>query len=136
MGVIPISHLRNAQLSVYRSGGPHDFEHNDVIKQMRKVEEQGSAERPKKLHSILKALALEIRSIYYQEDNERFRCFLIVDECVCDQNGNKHPAHAHIGFCSELSKLDEGDEDQVFSTWAQEQLKLTMEQNIERLLST
>lgn len=41
------------------------------------------------------------------------RAFCVVDECDCDQEGGKHPAHAHIALCGvavaatpELANLD------------------------------
>lgn len=30
------------------------------------------------------------------------RALSVVDECECDQLGNKHPAHAHIALCKNL----------------------------------
>lgn len=131
MGVLPISHLQKAQLSVYRSGGPYALEYAIALQQLRKVEAQGTKENPRVLAAVLRATACAIRGIHYSGAEVPIRCFFIVDECECDQNGNKHPSHAHIGFCCELKKLDEDDEDKMFMTWAQEQLKLTMEQQID-----
>lgn len=42
------------------------------------------------------------------------RAFFVVDECECDAEGNKHPAHAHIGICSALIDGGLKREDEVF----------------------
>ncbi|WP_338425152.1 hypothetical protein [Sphingopyxis kveilinensis] len=32
------------------------------------------------------------------------RALSVVDECECDAQGNKHPAHAHVAICKSLTK--------------------------------
>ncbi len=121
--VIALSHLRKCILSVWREGGQYG-EKITVVREL--LWDAATRFKENELHTILRANAKEIRSLRFENAGASTRCFLIVDECDCDQYGNKHPAHAHIGFCCDLLELDTGEADDIAATWAQQALLFQM----------
>ncbi len=89
---IPKKELAESRLSVYRESNKVAFSREAVIDQIRKT---GSADQS--LESVLSAEVLRIRAISAPGVTGRALC--VRDECECDREGSKHPAHAHIAIC-------------------------------------
>jgi hypothetical protein len=88
--IIPKEHLLTGQLSVWRLDPP-GIAINDLAARLDSIPGQS-------LYALCGLPAGTIRSISRDSD----RAFSVVDECECDQEGNKHPAHAHIALCKSL----------------------------------
>ena len=84
------------------------------------------ADQQNELHAVLQVNAGKVRSQVFPIDELNVRCFFIVDECDCDLEGNKHPAHAHIGLCCDLLRINEDDDDDAVAIWAQKALFMLM----------
>lgn len=87
--LIPKAHLYGGKASVWRVGGVGISIENLVT--------YLTASREDPLFAILAARADDIRAIRLAGTEKR--AFSLVDECECDAEGNKHPAHAHIALC-------------------------------------
>lgn len=55
----------------------------------------------RRLFAVTMAPAGAVREITLSTTGNRALC--VVDECICDAAGNKHPAHAHIALCQDLA---------------------------------
>ncbi|NWG26608.1 MAG: hypothetical protein HXY30_19685 [Pseudorhodoplanes sp.] len=82
---------------------------------------RGSGE---KFDEIRGVAAKEIRRF---EVSDR-RAVSLLDECVMDRNGNRHPAHAHIAICEAVKAAIHRDDDTFIAI--QEGLKLLFEPGI------
>ncbi|WP_407194399.1 hypothetical protein [Bradyrhizobium sp. STM 3566] len=74
-------------------------------------------------HQLRPASVAAIRA--YEVNDERG--FSVLDECDLDDQGSKHPAHAHIAICERLREKITRD-DEVFAG-LQEWLKLLFEKS-------
>ncbi|HMI17944.1 MAG TPA: hypothetical protein VK533_00230 [Sphingomonas sp.] len=100
-GLISRASLFAGQCSVWRLNPP-GIEVADLITIL-------AAGRPEqRLFAISAKTAEQIREIQIEGG---IRAFCVVDECDCDQDGNKHPAHAHIALCKQMiaAGFSEGD---------------------------
>lgn len=88
--VIRKKDLFSGNLSVWRVE-PHGISLAELVERLGAVPEQ-------RLAALCGISARDIRSI----EASGARAFSVVDECDCDRDGNKHPAHAHIALCKSL----------------------------------
>lgn len=88
--LIPRPHLFAGEGSVWRvssQGVSLDY----LVERLR-------ASREDPLFAIVAVPAREIRDIRLGIDGPR--AFSVVDECVCDADGGRHPAHGHVALCN------------------------------------
>ncbi|MGY4237294.1 hypothetical protein ACVIIW_006241 [Bradyrhizobium sp. USDA 4449] len=118
--VVTASHLWNGQLSVWRLGEAVSLDLQQLVALLEPLMVRSNGE---KFNQLRPASVSTIRD--YQINDERG--FSVLDECDLDDDGTKHPAHAHIAICERLKeKIDR--EDEVFAG-LQEWLKLLFERN-------
>lgn len=67
--------------------------------------------RSNPLHKIVTVPASKIRELKLADGR---RAFCVVDECECDQQGNKHEAHAHIALCANARAAGLKQDDEIF----------------------
>lgn len=91
------------ELSVWRLGDtPPSIDLPDLIEFLMRREEDRT------LFAIVWSEAVSIREIRSPLDGSRALC--VLDECVTDHEGNKHPAHAHIALCCNVKNSPDFDE--------------------------
>lgn len=102
--VVPKADLIRGQLSVWRQK-PEGIGEAEIAGLIQAAVAHQSPVQT--LFALCKVPACEIRSILFTDR----RAFCVVDECDCDQEGNKHPYHAHVAFCraSVAAGIDETD---------------------------
>jgi hypothetical protein len=88
-GIITNKDLIAGTVSVYRIS-PQGISVDDLIPLLK------GARKDANLFAISAASAAKIRAIK-RDNGDRALC--VLDECDCDQEGNKHTAHAHISLC-------------------------------------
>lgn len=88
--IIPKDDLLSGNLSVWRLA-PQGIDREDLINRLDVIEGQS-------LFALCGVNAGDLRSIRIGSR----RAISVVDECDCDQDGNKHEAHAHIALCKSL----------------------------------
>jgi hypothetical protein len=78
------------------------------------VEEQLLEHAPEgqELSEALCTRAGEIRAIRIAQRAGQSLC--VLDECEVDEEGNAHPAHAHIALCEQILKVVSGRDDPLF----------------------
>jgi hypothetical protein len=94
-GLIARGNLYLGECSVWRLA-PLGIHVADLVPRLE------NARSGQKLFAISARMAGEIRAIKFGDGDQQ--AFCVVDECECDQEGNKHEAHAHIAFCREAIK--------------------------------
>lgn len=93
LGVVARKDLLANQLSVWRlAGDPPRITIDDLATRLQARTDLGT------LFAIVSTEAETIRSL--RSPTTGGRAFCVRDECDCDQNGNKHPAHAHVAICN------------------------------------
>jgi hypothetical protein len=93
--------LLAGQLSVYRASEKAQFSVEEVAEQLT-----GSGVVLKEIYATT---AVAVRSLSVSGFSQRMFC--IVDDCVIDNLGTTHRAHAHILICQEVARqLRKGDE--------------------------
>jgi hypothetical protein len=116
--VIPISHLWDGRLSVWRLSPRVGLSLNELVAVLEPRLVRGNGE---KFDELRATLASTLRK--FQANDTRAVCLL--DECTIDNEGNKHPAHANIAICDVLRKTIAKGDDTVIAI--QEGLKLLFE---------
>lgn len=118
---ITAKHLWAGQLSVWRACelvGVNVDQLVGLIDPM--IVRNGGAERIDQLRAAPVRLIRE-----HRVDGVGERSFSVLDDCVFDEGGSKHPAHAHIAICSRLQQ-EISYKDDTFNA-LQEGLKLIFE---------
>jgi hypothetical protein len=117
---IRAKHLWDGQLSVWRACQTVNTTVEELVAFIEPLMVLGNGERFDELKQIPSQL---IRS--HQVDGTNERSFSILDECVYDRQGHKHPAHAHIAICEHLKAKITFKDETFFAL--QEGLKLLFE---------
>ena len=87
--------LASSELSIWRLGATPVGLPLPRLKAIMRITGGG-----RKLFAVGMALASDVRGVSLETTGHRALC--VVDECDCDQSGNKHPAHGHIKLCPHL----------------------------------
>ncbi len=125
MSVLRISDLKDCQLSVWRQGGQKEITQEDLESELLRAAKRSN----RSVHSIIKAMADQIRSIpvYGVDDSQ---AFCIIDDTICDPDRRKHPAHANIGFSDRLLEEIGHEQDHEAMKMARRELKELMKKSI------
>lgn len=91
--LIDKSGLFASQLSVWRLSARAQMQAENLVDILK-----ARNDLPGELCSILSCRTSDIKAIIDPHSEGRALC--VVDECECDQDGNHHPAHAHIALCN------------------------------------
>lgn len=94
---ISAQRLWDGELSVWRSCELVGLNVQQLVAFIEPLMVRGKGERFDELRA---APAAEIRN--HEVEGVGQRSFSILDDCVYDNAGNKHPAHAHIAICERL----------------------------------
>lgn len=93
-GFVPANDLLRSEFSVWRLGEQPRLGVPEVVETLKARQDRGE------LFAVLAVATSAVRQIRSGLNGGRAAC--VRDECTSDQEGNKHPAHAHIGLCNEL----------------------------------
>jgi hypothetical protein len=121
VSAITAAHLWAGELSVWRVCVLVNTTLDQLLAVLEPLMIRRSGEKFDQLKTTPAAL---IRS--HEVDGSDERSFSILDECVYDDQGNKHPAHAHIAICDRLKAKIEFKDETFLAL--QEGLKLLFEQ--------
>lgn len=113
-GIITNRDLIAGTVSVYRISST-GISIDDLVPLLK------GARKDAELFAISAASAAKIRSIK-RANGDRALC--VLDECECDQAGNKHAAHAHISLCRVYSEGGVDANDPEYAQIKQDLLKL------------
>lgn len=106
--IIPKPDLLSGNFSVWRIE-PNGISCDRLITHLDKIPDQS-------LFVLCAIAARDLRSMKIGSD----RALSVVDECDCDQVGNKHEAHAHIALCKGLAAQGIGKDHPDFEQLRQE----------------